>query len=202
MKNLTWKKVFSANDITDMEDPITGSEYCKHYYYNIYGKVLDELDGKDEISYVDFFFERHPIRPFCLRFIGENEKFDFMDWAIEFNIIPSMKQIQTGESENDIKKKIEREKKHKENILTQQQLIRSDKEKLDPFQIELNKMLNIFQNCQHLSSQGEKKIEKLKKANNYLLSCWKTFYSHHENNINKMKKENTELQKLIIYLQK
>ena len=85
MINLTWKKVLSANDITDMEDPITGSEYCKHYYYNIYGKVLDELDGKDEISYVDFFFERHPIRPFCLRFIGENEKFDFIIEDVEIH---------------------------------------------------------------------------------------------------------------------
>lgn len=159
MKNLTWKKVLSGNDITDMEDPITGSEYCKHYYYSIYGKVLDELDGKDEISYVDFFFERNPIRPFCLRFIGENEKFDFMDWCIEFNIIPSMKQIQSGESDNDVQKKIEKEKKHKENILKQQKQIRTKKEKLDPFEIELMKILKIFQNCQKLSSQGKKKSQ-------------------------------------------
>ena len=47
MKKITWKQVLLANDITDMEDPVTGSEYCKHYYYEIYGKVLDELDGTD-----------------------------------------------------------------------------------------------------------------------------------------------------------
>ena len=76
-----------------------------------------------------------------------------MDWAIEFNIIPSMKQIQTGESDNDAKKKIEIEKKHKDNILAQQQQLRKNKEKLDPFQIELMKMLNIFKNCQKLSTQ-------------------------------------------------
>jgi hypothetical protein len=202
MKNITWKKVLLEKDITAIEDPITGSEYCKHYYYSIYGKVLDELDGKDEISYVDFFFERHPIRPFCLVFIGENEKFDFMDWARDFNIIPSMKQIQDGETDKDVETKIEREKKHKENILRQQQLISDNKEKLDPFQIELTKILNIFNTCQNLASQGEKKIEKLKKANNYLSSCWKTFYSQHENNFNEIKKNNTELQKLIIYIQK
>ena len=201
MKKVTWKQVLLANDITDMEDPVTGSEYCKHYYYKIYGKVLDELDGTDLMSYVSFFFERHPIRPYCLRFIGDNEKFDFMDWAIEFEILPPMEQIQTGEDDNDVKEKIEKEKKHKKNIKKQQAVNQQKKEKINPFEADLGKIIKIFQNCQKLSSQGEKKKKKLEKANSYLLTCWKPFHFQYEGNIKTERKENIILQQLLLYIQ-
>lgn len=61
---------------------------------------------------VDFFFERGFPNRSCLQFVGEDERADFYDWAVELGCCLSLKETHQGESEEEkLKRKIDEEKR-------------------------------------------------------------------------------------------
>ena len=113
-KNITFN-IFIENiiDISSIEDPITGCELDKNEYIQIYKLVLEEFDGKDDISYMDFFYEPHPLRSYYLVFKNNPVKKDFLDWAIEKGVSDKLHEIHKSETDEDEQKR--KKKKEKRN---------------------------------------------------------------------------------------
>ena len=107
---ITWKIFINdIKDISSIEDPITGCELNLQKFIQIYKLVLEDFNGNDEISYMDFFFESNPLRRHCLTFKDNIVKEDFLNWAIDYNISDKLHEIHKSETDNE-------EKKRKQNI--------------------------------------------------------------------------------------
>ena len=64
--NCSWSAI--TNHIKLVEDPIYQSPVDLQVYQDIYGPLLDTLDGLDEESKVRFFFETSPVNRSILLF--------------------------------------------------------------------------------------------------------------------------------------
>lgn len=60
-KNTTWAMALADDSIETVEHPLTEMTLPKDLFYTNFKEVLDQLDGSDMSSYVDFFFERNPV---------------------------------------------------------------------------------------------------------------------------------------------
>ena len=110
--NITYKTfIEDISNISSIEDPITGCELPLAKYLNIYKLVLEEFNGEDEMSYMDFFFEPHPLRSYYLIFKNNVAKEYFLDWAIEKNISDKLHEIHKSETDEE-----ERKRKNSLNI--------------------------------------------------------------------------------------
>ena len=111
--NLTWEKVKIDNSIELIEHPIINSLIPKEEFYKEFSDVLDKLNGETMTDYIDFYFQRDHINKNNLKFIGENEKMDFYDWAVDEKCLPELKEIHQGESKYEQQKsEVKKEKKN------------------------------------------------------------------------------------------
>ena len=60
-KNLTWEKAREDDSIQTFEHPLTEMTMSKEQFAETFGPVLEQLNGEDMASYVDFFFEKSPM---------------------------------------------------------------------------------------------------------------------------------------------
>lgn len=165
--NKTWNDIINDDSIELFEHPIFNTLIPKEEFYEEFGKVLDLLNGETMTDYVDFFFQRDPVNKSNFKFVGENEKMDFYDWAVEEGCLPELKEIQQGESqedkeererkENELKMREEAKKIQKEKDIKKKSKI-TEKEKL--FKILDNKWNSILK----LKSKENLNPSKLKKA--------------------------------------
>ena len=165
--NKTWNDIINDNSIELFEHPIFNTLIPKEEFCGEFGKVLDLLNGETMTDYVDFFFQRDAVNKSNFKFVGENEKMDFYDWAVEEGCLPELKEIQQGESqedkkererkENELKMREESKKIQKEKEMEKKSKI-TEKEKL--FKILENKWNGILK----LKSKENLNLSKLKKA--------------------------------------
>ena len=143
--NKTWNDVKNDDSIDLMEHPIFNTLIPKLEFYDEFGKVLDQLNGETMTDFVDFFFQRDTINNSNLKFIGENEKMDFYEWAVDEGCLPGLKEIHQGESAEDKKKRTEEEefeRKRREFISKQKDKEREKRENIS----ERDKLLKILEN--------------------------------------------------------
>ena len=143
--NKTWNDIINDNSIELFEHPIFNTLIPKLEFYDEFGKVLDQLNGETMTDFVDFFFQRDAINNSNLKFIGENEKMDFYEWAVDEGCLPGLKEIHQGESAEDKKKRIEEEefeRKRREFISKQKDKEREKRENIS----ERDKLLKILEN--------------------------------------------------------
>jgi len=93
--------------ISQIEDPVSGQNMERVLFFEMYMPVLMSLDGNDMVSYIDFWLERSPVDTSILRFIDDMGRHDWIQYAIEQDCIPTMKELCAGEN---IKDKIKRER--------------------------------------------------------------------------------------------
>ena len=116
-KNKVWKDVRDDPSIILFEHPIHKCKIFKDDFFLEFGPVLEMLNGETMSDYIDFFFDRDVVSKDTLIFCGENEKYDFYDWAVECECAAPVKEVYEGESQEDKNKRIllelEEEKKKK-----------------------------------------------------------------------------------------
>ena len=111
--NKTWDDVRKDDSIELIEHPIFSTLIPKNEFYEEFSKVLNLLDGETMTDYVDFFFQKDVINKSNLKFVGENEKMDFYDWAVDEGCIAELKEIHQGESKEDKRKRLDFEKQQR-----------------------------------------------------------------------------------------
>ena len=170
MYKITWSIAASDNTILNIEDPLHGGTIEKMVYYQMYSKILDEMNGETMSDYFDFYFQESPLNKNCWIFLDNDSKEDFLDWCQDEGILPSLKEIHSGET---IDEKIKREEKERSERLKQKQFIEiqrkklGEKKKRSKLTSDLNKrkqmLLTVDNLKQKLKSETElDKIQKLK----------------------------------------
>ena len=171
--NLTWNK--AQEYVLFLPDPLTNTQLLKSQFIDLYGIILNYLDGKDLSSYFTFFFKPDIIDTTTWFFVDEDAREDFTDWCIEENLLPTLKEAHQGEDDidlealekeaNEIEKKeiAEREKSiliQKEKQKNKKTIQKSKKELLE---IQLTKLKQDLQNTENLEKKEKikKKIEKV-----------------------------------------
>ena len=62
IKDTTWAQAAADDSIVTFEHPLTEMTLPKDLFYKTFQKVLDQFDGADMASFVDFYFERNPVQ--------------------------------------------------------------------------------------------------------------------------------------------
>lgn len=172
--NLTWND--AEEYVLFLPDPLTNTQLIKSQFIDLYGIILNYLDGRDLSSYFTFFFKPDIIDTTTWIFIDEDAREYFTDWCIEENLLPTLKEAHQGEDDIDLeglekesweiekKEKAEREKSiliQKEKQKERQKTKKSKKELLE---IQLTKLQQDLQNTENLEKKEKikKKIEKVK----------------------------------------
>jgi len=125
LPKLTWDDIINDDKYQTFEDPISGTLWKKDIFYNQYRKICDQLNGNSMTDYVDIFFELSPING-SMTFIDDDSQNDFIDWAVDENIIDSFFEIKQGET---YKHKLQREKQERELLNKEAQKIQKQKKK-------------------------------------------------------------------------
>lgn len=123
--NGSWKDIVKF--ISLVEDPIYSTPVDVEIYQDMYGPILDSLDGKYYDSKVSFFFEISRVNSLILVFRNEEARTFFREEAEELNLIPQLVEICEGETKEEklkraqsdmnlIKMKHEKKKNQKDNI--------------------------------------------------------------------------------------
>ena len=131
--NILWTDVLNDSSIMSFEHPIYDCLVDKDEYFKEFKEVLELLNGDTMSDYVDFFFKRDRVSRNSLVFIGENEKQDFYDWAVECNCISNLKEIHEGESKEDKEKRVKEEiiSKNKKEQDERSRIIQKEKQRLN-----------------------------------------------------------------------
>lgn len=144
-KNKLWNDIKNDLSIELLEHPIYNSFVSKGVFEMEFKPLLDLLDGTTMTDYIDIFYEKDSILTTSLRFIGENEKLDFYEWAVELECLPTLIEIHEGESTNDKNNRKEDEKnirlehnKQAKEIQLQKQKKNKDKELVTLYSIKNN----------------------------------------------------------------
>ena len=163
----TWNIVKIDDSIEFMEHPIFNTLIPKLEFYDEFCKVLDLLNGETMSDYVDYFFERDVINNSNLKFLGENEKMDFYDWAVDEGCLPGLKEIHQGESVEDKNKRIVEEELERQRL----ESIKKQKEKETQKRATLSEKDNLlkildkkWKGIQKLKGKSELNLNKIRKA--------------------------------------
>lgn len=65
-KNLTWEAASVDPSIQSFEHPLFGTPFDKRSFAEMFGPVLEQLDGSSASDYIDFYFTRSPVDPSCV----------------------------------------------------------------------------------------------------------------------------------------
>lgn len=106
--NCSWKDILSF--VTLVEDPIYSTPVDIEVYQDMYGQILDSLDGLDEESKVSFFFEISHVNQSTLVFRNDKSRLFFREEAEELNLIPKLVEVCEGESIEEKMKRTQSEK--------------------------------------------------------------------------------------------
>ena len=106
--NCAWSTI--AKNISLIEDPVYSSLVDTELYLEVYGKLLETLDGDGEDSKVSFFFDISPINFSALVFRSDEAKLFFREEAEELNLIPKLIEICEGETQAEKMKRTQSEK--------------------------------------------------------------------------------------------
>ncbi len=98
---ITWDSIKNNKKINLLEHPVYGSLIDKFEFEKEFSLLLNELNGEGKYptpdSYLGFFMETNPCITTSLKFIGEDEKADFIDIAIEKGLMPTLREIHQSE---------------------------------------------------------------------------------------------------------
>lgn len=78
---ITWELAKADERFVDFEDPTGQGFVPKASFEEVYGPVLEQLDGQDCSSYIDFFFEETHLCKGSWAFQNEDARLDFFDFA-------------------------------------------------------------------------------------------------------------------------
>ena len=92
-----WLTIWEDPGITECIDPLTDCILEKAQFQSVYRPILEQIDGRDYAQSVEFFFCPCPTTPTCITFVDQEAKDDFVEWAVEAGILPSLKDIHAGE---------------------------------------------------------------------------------------------------------
>ena len=111
---VTWNETLNNKKISLLEHPVYGSLIEKEEFQKEFKLLLDELNGEGRYPtpdcYFGFFMEVNPCVNTSMKFIGEDEKADFIDIAIEKGLMPSLDEIHQSETfEQEILRKEQEE---------------------------------------------------------------------------------------------
>lgn len=95
---ITWSTAKCDPSIDCIEDPITGTMLPKDDFEQQFHMFLIELNGQTLSDYFDFYFEQSSTNHTAYTFIDNNSKEDFLEACMDLGLVPSMKEIHTGES--------------------------------------------------------------------------------------------------------
>jgi len=98
----TWTYVMKNKNITAIQDPLIEMDIPKEEFNEIYKEIVLELEGNDDCleSYVDYYFNVNPLKPYTLTFKGEKEKNEFYDIGLKKESVLTLKEIHEGETKN------------------------------------------------------------------------------------------------------
>ena len=106
-KTTTWNDIKQNKNISNIEHPLYASIITKQEFEKEFSNLLLKLNGESidkgpptPDCYFGFFVEINPVDS-TLKFIDEDSKTDFIDWAIELGIMPPLKEIHQSESIQD-----------------------------------------------------------------------------------------------------
>lgn len=191
---ILWTDIKNDDSVTLFEHPVYDCLIDKNEYYKEFSKILDLLDGETMTDYIDIFFRRDAVFESALIFIGDNEKLDFYEWAVEVKCIPTLGEIHCGEDENIKNERFKLEDERKKNN-ERSQLIQQEKklQKQNDASINDIKILqSIMENINKLANSENKKINKINKA----INKFNNIYS----SINKKNINSVELNKFELFL--
>lgn len=94
---ITWSTALQDNSIKTIQDPVSFACVDKQAYHESYQDFLETLDGRDMISFVDFFFQKSPVNSTQLEFVDEDARLDFFDFLRDYDLIPEFDNLATGD---------------------------------------------------------------------------------------------------------
>lgn len=111
--NQTWQLVVEDPTIRSIQEPI-----CEQYvdiqdFHEAYRGFLITLDGRDCMSFVDFFWQRSPTNSTCLEFVDGDARMDMYDLLRDEGLVPEMDQVHSGDWKFKKKTKTNTNTKHK-----------------------------------------------------------------------------------------
>lgn len=172
---IKWADALNNGTIETFEHPIYNCFISKDEYSKEFGPILELLNGDTMTDYIDFYYERDSILQTSFKFIGENEKLDFYDWAVEYNCLPSLVEIHEGESTIDKNKR----NKQQHNLISQE--IQKQKQKQAHKQNksiqdkELHKINSIKKNIENILNKPNISQNKIEKATDLLISIYNNY---------------------------
>lgn len=91
--SVTWSCALQDNSIKTIQDPVSFACIDKQAYKDF----LETLDGRDMMSFVDFFFQKSPVDCTQLEFVDEDARLDFFDFLRDYELIPEFNNLATGD---------------------------------------------------------------------------------------------------------
>jgi hypothetical protein len=99
----SWQDVTSRFELA--EDPVYSSPVDLQSFHEVYGELLDSLDGEFHDTRVSFFFEVSRVNHGLLSFRSETSKLFFREEAELLGLIPRLVEICEGETEAEKSKR-------------------------------------------------------------------------------------------------
>jgi len=130
-KNIIWEDTKQDKSILSFEHPLYPIIIYKKHFEEEFNSVLELLNGETMSDYIDFYFEKDAINLSCLRFIDENAKADFYDWAVELGCLMSLKEIYEGESEQSKQERRQLEQLEQKKIVNNKQAQEIQRQKIN-----------------------------------------------------------------------
>ena len=133
--SITWETFNSTilRTLSLIQDPICSSYIESNSFIDIYKELLETLNGDDMSSYFDFFFEKSHVNNSIYVFIDEDAKDDFRFLAEDMNLIPKLKEIMEGETQQEKQVRTKRPEKDKISPIdkTQKKITQMQKSLID-----------------------------------------------------------------------
>jgi nucleoside diphosphate kinase len=176
--NCAWKNI--TRHIVLVEDPVYSMPMELSQYIEIYGALLDTLDGDGEDSQVSHFYELSRVNTSILVFKNEDARIFFREEAEDMDLIPKLIEVCEGEtkvekmrrtqSENKIKQAPKaniKKNKSEDNIAGQpersQEVIRESAKKQ---RTKLLQELNLLQSQVSVDGKPQQRSAKIEKIEN------------------------------------
>lgn len=110
--NCAWKDII--RHIALVEDPVYSTPMELSQYIDIYGALLNTLDGDGEDSQVSHFYELSRVNTSILAFKNEDTRNFFREEAEDMNLIPKLVEVCEGETKAEKMRRTQSENKIKQ----------------------------------------------------------------------------------------
>lgn len=176
-KNICWQHVQQDSTITLIEHPIYPCLIDKEEYEKEFRPVLELFNGETMSDYMDFFFLKDKMIGNSLKFIGEDERSDFYEMAVEFKCLPQLKELHHGESQKEKEDRIKLELNIKSQEIQRKKAINKNKNKIkNPCEKEIKKLLACLENIKKKEiNKKTNRDDKLRRSNEFLKKNYEAF---------------------------